>query len=355
VAAAPANAWRRPFEKNEKQEKSMSKKQLVLDAFDQKPVSRVPVGFWFHFAREGDFTGALENPTVIQTNIDGHLKYYREFQPDFVKLMSDGYFGYPNSVIANAKSASDLYAAAPIGEDHPWIRGQAELVGRLTAAFGDEVATFYNVFSPATFFRFLVGGISSDGEKILADFILEDEAAVKHALRVIAQDLADLARAVILEGRTTGIYLSVKNVQDSRIDKETYRRAVTPGEKLVLAAAHEASAYNILHICGYEGSRNNLSLYTDYDVKAVNWAVTVEGVSLKEGKKLFGGRTVIGGFGNTKTSLLYAGSREDIEHYTQELITDAGKTGVILGADCTVPGDIDLNRLKWVRDKAASL
>ncbi len=334
----------------------MSKKQLVLDAFDLKPVKRVPVGFWFHFAKESDFTDALENPAVIQTNIDGHLKFYREFQPDFVKLMSDGYFGYPNAAIANAKSASDLYAAAPIGEDHPWILGQAELASSLTSSFGDEVATFYNVFSPATFFRFLVGGTTGDGgEKILADLLLEDEAAVKHALRVIAQDLADLSRAVILEGRATGIYLSVKNVQDKRIAKDTYRRAVTPSEKLVLAAAHEASAYNILHICGYEGSRNDLRLYADYDVKAVNWAVTVEGVSLKEGKKLFGGRAVIGGFGNTKTSLLYAGSREDIEHYTQELLEDAGKTGVILGADCTVPGDIDLNRLQWVRDKAASL
>ncbi len=334
----------------------MSKYQLVLDAFDSKPVERVPVGFWFHFAKEGDFGSALDNPAVIQTNIDGHLKFYQDFQPDFVKLMSDGFFGYPNAVIANAKSADDLYAAAPIGEDHPWLRGQVELVTRLTASFGQEVATFYNVFSPATFYRFLVGGLSGDsGETILANFLLQDEAAVKHALRVIAQDLSDLARAVILEGRATGIYLSVKNVQDSRISKEIYRRAVTPGEKLVLAAAHEASAYNILHICGYEGSRNDLSLYADYDVKAVNWAVTVEGVSLKEGKKLFGGRTVIGGFGNTKQSLLYAGGREDIERYTQDLIEDTGRTGVILGADCTVPADIDVHRLKWVRDKAASL
>ena len=333
----------------------MSKKQLVLDAFDSKPVSRVPVGFWFHFAKESEFYDGLENPAVIDTNIKGHLDFYSTFQPDFVKLMSDGYFGYPNAVIANAKSASDLFAASPIGADHPWIREQAELAGRLNAAFGDEVATFYNVFSPATFFRFLVGGTGSDGEKILADFLLADEAAVRHALNVIAQDLADLSRAVISEGRSTGVYLSVKNVQDRRISKETYRRAITPSEKKVLAAAHESSAYNILHICGYEGSRNDLALYADYDVKAINWAVTVEGVSLKEGKKLFGGRTVIGGFGNTRHSLLYAGSKEDIEQYTKELLEDAGISGVIIGADCTVPSDIDLNRLSWVRDKAAAL
>ena len=331
----------------------MSKKQLVLDAFDAKPVKRVPVGFWFHFAKESEMGDGLINPAIIDTNINGHVNFYNTFQPDFVKLMSDGYFSYPSHVIACAKSADDLFAASPLGADHPWIKEQAELAGRLNAAFGDEVATFYNVFSPATFFRFLVGGTGSDGEKILADFLLKDEAAVRHALNVIAVDLSDLARAVISEGRSTGIYLSVKNVQDSRISKEIYRRAVSPSEKKVLAAAHESSAYNILHICGFEGSRNDLSLYADYDVKAINWAVTVEGVSLKEGKKLFGGRTVIGGFGSTKQSLLYSGSKSDIEQYTQELLEDAGTAGVIIGADCTIPPDIDLKRLSWVRDKAA--
>ncbi len=333
----------------------MSKKQLVLDAFENKPVDRVPVGFWFHFADEKDFFSSDVSHDVIQKNLDGHSKFYREFQPDFVKLMSDGYFGYPNAAIKNAKSAADLYAVKPIGAHHPWILGQVDLVSRLTTAFGDDIATFYNVFSPATFFRFITGGVTENGDTILANFLLEDENAVKHALDAIAQDLSALSRAVIETGHATGIYLSVKNVQDSRISNDTYRRIITPSDKQVLAAAHEASAYHILHICGYEGSRNNLALYADYEVKAINWAVTVEGVSLKEGKKRFGGRAVIGGFGNTKTSLLYAGSRSDIEQYTEDLIADAGKLGVILGADCTIPGDMDLNRLKWVRDKAALL
>jgi uroporphyrinogen decarboxylase len=345
----------RLIQHNNRQEKTMSKKQLVLDAFDLKPVARVPVGFWFHFAQESDLYRALTDPTVIQKNIDGHKKFYKDFQPDFVKLMSDGYFGYPNAPIVSARTAADLYIAAPIGADHPWIQEQAELVSKLTDSFGDEVATFYNVFSPATFLRFLLGGVINTGERELADFILEDEHAVRHALNVIAQDLAALSQAVIAQGRATGIYLSVKNVQDSRITPETYRRVISPSERFVLDAAHAASAYNILHICGYEGGRNDLSVYADYDVKAVNWAVTVEGVSLSQGKRLFGGRAVIGGFGNTRESLLYKGSREDIEAYTQHLLEDAGKTGVILGADCTVPGDIDLNRLQWVREKAASL
>lgn len=37
----------------------------------------------------------------------------------------------------------------------------------------------------------------------------------------------------------------------------------------------------------------------------------------------------------------------------ENLISEAGKEGIIIGADCTVPADIDIERLKWVREKAA--
>lgn len=331
----------------------MSRKQLVLDAFDNKKVDRVPTGFWFHFAEGAELFNAPSDPSIITKNIEGHKRFFNEYHPDFIKLMSDGYFGYPNEAVKNVKTAADLSTVKPIGADHPWITAQAELVKKLTDIFGDEVATFYNIFSAATFFRFLIGGPNeANGEKRLADLILEDKEAVKRALDAIASDLAALSDKVIKDGKATGIYLSVKNVQDPRVDSTLYREVVTPSDKKVLAAANDASKYNILHICGYEGSRNDLSVYKDYDVKAINWAVTVEGVSLTEGKKLFGGRTVIGGFNNTKQSPLYIGSQEEIQSITKNLIKEAGDIGVIIGADCTIPNDIKPERLAWVREAA---
>jgi len=98
-----------------------------------------------------------------------------------------------------------------------------------------------------------------------------------------------------------------------------------------------------------------LSLYVHYDAKIINWAVNIENVSLEDGKKLFGGKAVIGGFDNRPNGLLYRGSKAEIEAFTEQLILQSGKTGIILGADCTVPNDIDLNRLEWVRNKAATL
>jgi len=330
----------------------MSKRQLVLDAFNNKPVERVPVGFWFHFADSDEFSEGLRNPDIIRKNIEGHKKFVSEFKPDFVKLMSDGFFEYPNPVLINSESPEALFELRPIGPEHPWIVRQVELVRTLTDSFGDEVLTFYNIFAPATYFKLLFGNA---GNKVLADLILNNKDAVRHALDTIAEDLSTLSQKVIIDGKADGIYLSVQNVQDSRITSELYKEVIAPGELLVLESANKASQNNILHICGYQGSRNDLSLYVNYNAKVVNWAVNVEGISLSEGKRLFGGRAVIGGFDNRPGGILHSGSKDEIEALTEKLLRESGKTGIILGADCTVPGDIDLNRLEWVRNKAKSI
>jgi uroporphyrinogen-III decarboxylase len=331
---------------------NMSKRQFVLDAFNNKPVERVPVGFWFHFANEDEFSQGLENPDVIRKNIEGHNKFVSTFQPDFVKLMSDGFFEYPNPVLPVFKDPEELLKLKPLGPKHPWIVKQVELVRHLTDSFGSEVLTFYNIFAPATFFKLLFG---DKGNKVLADIILANKDAAKHVLNTIAEDLATLSQSVISEGKADGIYLSVQNVQDSRVSPGLYKEVIAPSELLVLESANKVSANNILHICGYKGSRNDLSLYFEYDARVVNWAVNVEGISLAEGKRLFGGKAVIGGFDNTSNGVLYSGSKEEIEAFTEKLLRESGTIGIILGADCTVPGDIDLNRLDWVRKKAESL
>lgn len=324
----------------------MSKKQFVFDAFDNKETERVPVGFWFHFAPENLFD---DRPEIIRQNVEGHFKYYDGFHPDFVKLMSDGYFRYPNPTLAKVETAEDLKRAQS-GLVDEWIDAQTALVKELTDRFGSEVPTFYNIFAPATVLGFVLE--TSETQLTLAKLIKENPEELAYALNVIKKDLSRLAVSVITEGKADGIYLSTKNIQDKAVKKEEYHKYITPSEQGVLNAANAVSDYNILHICGYEGARNDLSVYKDYDVKVINWAVVVEGVSLKKGKKLFGGRAVIGGFANTTDGVLYSGSKEEIEDYTRGLLDEAGTTGVIIGADCTIPADTPYERLEWIRQAA---
>ena len=86
--------------------------------------------------------------------------------------------------------------------------------------------------------------------------------------------------------------------------------------------------------------------------EVINFASVVEGVSLSEGKKIFSGKAVIGGFANTKKGILYTGTKEEVQAETKKILKKAGTTGIILGADCTIPKDIDFERLEWVREAA---
>ena len=49
---------------------------------------------------------------------------------------------------------------------------------------------------------------------------------------------------------------------------------------------------------------------------------------------------------------LYTGNKKEIEEETRNILDEAGTTGVVLGADCTIPRDTDVNHLAWVREAA---
>jgi uroporphyrinogen-III decarboxylase len=44
----------------------MSKRERILNVFNNKPVDRVPVGFEFHFLQEEEFSQGLKKPELIK-------------------------------------------------------------------------------------------------------------------------------------------------------------------------------------------------------------------------------------------------------------------------------------------------
>ena len=124
------------------------KRELVFKAFNNEKTDRVPVGFWFHYT-PNELLSAYEHPEYRDLNINGHKNFVKSFKPDFVKLMSDGYFFEPETakLIGKAKKAADLRKLVPIAANDKWIKDQVSLVKKLTTSFGSEVATFYNIFA----------------------------------------------------------------------------------------------------------------------------------------------------------------------------------------------------------------
>lgn len=183
------------------------------------------------------------------------------------------------------------------------------------------------------------------------------EAPVKmsDAMKRISEGTVNLVRALMEDGGIDGIYYCVQNQNIDLISDEEHEKFFGAADRQVLEAANAIHDSSILHVCGYEGRRNHVDRWTGYKSKAVNWAVNVEGISLTEGKKIFGNRCVVGGFPNTLQGVLNAGSEEEIKAATRKIVDEVGREGLVVAADCSLPFSIDWEHLIWVREALESI
>ena len=232
------------------------------------------------------------------------------------------------------------------------LKKQIEVVKEIRSHFHEEIASFYNIFSPISYLKRWFRTDQSRGDQVIADFIKEDPETLAHVLDVIAGDIAILSSHLIQEAGVEGIYFSTQQIQDERVTEKEYRKIIEPSNIAVLEAANEAEASIFFISVVLKGLAMKWTSSKDYPAQVINWATHHEGLSLAAGRKLFGDRAVLGGFVNGKKGLLYQGEREAIEQETRRLVAEAGSRGLILGADCTVPDDFQLERLDWVRQAA---
>ncbi len=326
----------------------MDKRQRFENFLNNKPVDRVPIAFFHHFTRNDEWMKGLVDPEIFEKNVDGHRKSREIFDPDVIKVMNDSLMIMVVDV-TGVKKASDLAKIVPPAMDSAWMEKSKELTLRSLAFYKDSEAPKYVTgFSPFMVLRNSFAECfpgENNKEKLLAYFHEDKEAFLK-ALDIIADTIMELNTMLVKECGADGIYFSVNN-QSHFFPDEIYAEYITPSDKKVIAHANTLSNINLLHICGYAGRANNLQLFKDYEIPGINWAVHAEGVTLSEGKKLFGGKAVFGGF--EQDTVIYKGTREEVEAFTYKILDEAGQVGIMIGDDCTVPYDIDDNRLEWVR------
>ena len=316
----------------------MNKRERLIAAMNNQPVDRPPVGLWFHYPEN-----ATQDDIISYT-----LRDYAECDLDMVKIMSDGYFNYPNPLIRQIRSSADWYSLKPLGEDDPWIRNQVERVKAITGSLKDKCCVFYNVFNPMSYLKF------ETSDEFVMEQIRSDKEAMKYAFSVMAEDVKALIRGVMGEGGCDGLYYCVQNAELNRFSEEEYRDIVRPSELELLKYANSIRDMNILHCCGWAGDKNRMEVWKDYPSKVVNWAVFIEGMSLPEGKKFFGGRAVLGGLDNRPGGVLMSGSDQDLVRLIARWKQENTEPGMIIGADCTIPREIDKRKIRRVIELAAA-
>ena len=129
---------------------------------------------------------------------------------------------------------------------------------------------------------------------------------------------------------------------------------IAPFDQMILQAVKEEKGYCFLHVCNRDV---NLEFYRDYDpalYDVVNWGTFEVPCSLKEGKDIFAGKTVMGGLAN-RTGVLASGTEEALVNTVRSLVETYGRKGFILGADCTIATQKDLSRIRLAVDTVRRL
>ena len=162
-------------------------------------------------------------------------------------------------------------------------------------------------------------------------------------MKRIADVMCELAGTYIELG-VDGVYYAALGGETRFFTDEEFDKWIKPFDLQIMKAIKDAGGYCFLHICK---DQLNMDRYKDYGPYAdvVNWGVYEAPFSLEDGRKMFAGKTIMGGLPN-RHGVLVDGPAEAVKEETRKVIEDFGRTHFILGADCTLATEQDMDLLK---------
>ena len=301
----------------------MNKIDRVRKALMGEKPDRVPASFWFHFPPKGKVRG--------KESVRAHLDYFHKSGIDFLKIMNE----HPYQVDIEINNPDDWRKIKPAPLESEFYQKQLDEIKMITDELGGECLTTTTIFNP-----FSSGNHASN--KLVTEHLNADPESVNIGLETIAESLAQFAVACIDAG-ADGIYFAAQGGEANRFEEQIFLENIKPHDLTVLNAIKERGELNITHICGED---IRLHLYSNYPGDVINWAATAKNnIPLTAGKKLFN-RTILGGMDNN--GVIVNGPVEDIEKRVLNIVDEFGTQMLIIGADCTLPSDINIDHIHAV-------
>lgn len=307
----------------------MNKHERVTAALRGEDVDHVPAAFWFHFP---------PHQASGQAAVDAHLDFYRETDVDVLKVMNE--HTYRSDV--KVSTPADWASWTPLSSGSAHFRKQIDLVKAIADKLAGEVPIIATIHG--TFISLFHGSKEPHetifGHNLATEHIRNAPEAVAPAMAAVADSLIELSLAC-LEAGASGIYYGAQGGEEHRFSSETFNSHIKPYDLKVLDAVAARTDQLFVHICK---DSIRLPLYADYPGQAFNWAVHDSAYSLKDGREIFR-RTMLGGL-DDRSGVMVDGSDDDIAAAVKDIISGYGRTSLIVGADCTLPTDIPLRKIR---------
>lgn len=297
----------------------MNKMERMQALFNGERVDYVPHSYWYHFKPEETFGEA---------GAQAHLKFMRDTDCDFLKIMDDNTFQFNLPL----RHPSDWSAIKVTDKKEPYFQKQLDLVKRIVEIGKREnVMVYQTFFAPWVQAQYGISPDINDNLKKLTYHCKSHHPAVDDALKRIEESVLIHLREYFDAG-IDGIYYACWGGSKDRFNLEDFNRYVKAHDLPVLQYANTRSKNNILHICH---TYVYMEEYADYPCRGVNWDSHFNHCTIKEGKKRFPGKIIMGGLSNV--GALTYGTPAEVEKECRELIETVGRENLIVGADCSLP------------------
>ena len=311
---------------------TMTKREAVLDlVVNGTDPGFKPAAFFLHFP-EG-FKGGM-------AAVEKHIEYFRYTDMDLVKIQ----YEKPFPRIDTIRKPSD-WATMPFYE-LGFYQDQIEAVQGLVDELGEEALVVVTLYSP------FMSAVHTVGADVLGSHLLDDPESVCKGFEIITESMLGFVRACADVG-VDGFYASTQGGEAARFaNPAIFADYIKPYDMVIWERIDALCDFNILHVCDYHDTYANMEPYIDYPGEIINCSLQLTDRSLKVSEviEMFG-RPYMGGM--DRHGILANGSHEQIRNRAFDIL-DANPDISILGADCTLPADIDWDNIKAAIDAAHS-
>ena len=293
----------------------------LLDA--NKKQDYIPAAFFLHFD-----PAYHRGPEAIEK----HLEFFRYTDMDFMKIQYE--IRFPS--IPDIKTPADWAKMPLYGED--FYEAQLKVVEGLVQKAKSEAPVLITLYSP-----YMLAGQTTSRE-LVTEHIKQSPEEVKKGMEVITESLMLFVKGCIRAG-VDGFYHSTQGGESGRFDDPaSFNECIKPYDLTIMEEIDRSCDFNILHVCDFHGSYDDLTPYLDYPGHVINCSLKVgsEEMTATQVSNLFG-RPFMGGM--ERKGIITTGSQDEVRKAAEDVLSQASDK-FILGADCTVPSETDWDNIR---------
>lgn len=311
----------------------MNKLEILKKIIAGEKIEYIPTAFWLHFDKSKIKT--------LEENFNEHKKFLEETNVDILKIMNE--FEFRRSV--KVLRASDWDSIGVYTKDSYEISEQKKLIEKVLKELKDKAVYFGTIHGVLASLSHSSGYKYSVSYKLFKEHFNNNPDKIKSALEKITESTINLIRENIKAG-VDGIYYASLGGEIEKYSDEDFEKFIKPFELMVLKEINSYNKISILHMCKHN---INIHRYKDYKADIYNWSVNNSDYSLEDGYNLFKEKVMLGGF-EDRSGVLVNGSNEEIKIYTRYLVNKMKNKKFILGADCTLPTDINRDKIRVINN-----